>query len=603
MILLVSNVVVPVRSRSCNSLDDRYVDLPFLGKASIIGCMTIIRIANGTVYDPANSVNGVVRDIWIEGGKIIATPTAELSASKTIDATGYIVMPGGVDIHAHIAGPKVNAARKMRPEDKRKAPPVRRTALTRSGTTGSVPSTFATGYLYAGMGYTTAFDAAVPPLGARHAHEEFHDTPIIDKGFFVLMGNNHFALQQISALASDPHGASARLKGFAAWLLDAAKAYAIKLVNPGGVEVWKELRAGNVTSLDDEVPAFKVTPRQIIQSLAQTAMDLGLPHPVHVHCNNLGLPGNWRTTLETMQALEGRSAHLTHIQFHSYGGTTDEISEPGKAEPFCSKVQQLAEYVNHNRNLTVDVGQVMFGETTSMTGDGPLGYYLHQVTGRKWYNADTEMEAGCGIVPITYKEKSLVHALQWAIGLEWYLLVNDPWRICMSTDHPNGGSFQAYPQIIHLLMDRTYREETLKRVPPRVLERSVLRDLQREYSLEEIAIITRAAPARILGLKHKGHLGVGADADVCIYQPDADRTRMFSMPRWVLKGGEVIVDDGEIRNQVFGRTLHVSPAFDEAIVPDIRKWFEASYTIQFANYPVDESYMDHGATAVPCSSR
>ena len=71
---------------------------------------------------------------------------------------------------------------------------------------------------------------------------------------------------------------------------------------------------------------------------------------------------------------------------------------------------------------------MLFGETTSMTGDGPLGYYLHKVTGRKWTNADTEMEAGCGIVPITYKEKSFVHALQWAIGLEWYLLVNDPWQ-------------------------------------------------------------------------------------------------------------------------------------------------------------------------------
>ena len=72
---------------------------------------------------------------------------------------------------------------------------------------------------------------------------------------------------------------------------------------------------------------------------------------------------------------------------------------------------ELADYVNAHPNLTVDVGQVLFGETTSMTGDGPLGYYLHKVTGRKWFNADTEMEAGCGIVPITYKEKSFVHAL------------------------------------------------------------------------------------------------------------------------------------------------------------------------------------------------
>src|SRR4029450_7618157 len=133
-------------------------------------------------------------------------------------------MAGGVDMHATIAGPKVTVARKMRPEDKRKAPPVRRTAFTRSGTTGSVPSTFATGYLYAGMGYTTAFDAAIPPLSARHAHEEFHDTPVIDKGFFLLFGNNHYVLQQIAK------GENERLRAFVGWLLSAGKGYAVKLV-------------------------------------------------------------------------------------------------------------------------------------------------------------------------------------------------------------------------------------------------------------------------------------------------------------------------------------------------------------------------------------
>jgi formylmethanofuran dehydrogenase subunit A len=556
----------------------------------------LLKIAGGTVYDPINHVDGVVQDVWIQDGKVIAPPVAagpglpEVRPDRVIDAAGLVVMPGGVDMHAHISGPKVNLARKMRPEDKRRAPPIRRTPLTRSGTTGSVPSTFATGYLYAGLGYTTAFDAAIPPLGARHAHEEFHDTPLIDKGFFLLFGNNHYVLRQI--YANEPE----RLRHFVAWLLQAARAYAVKLVNPGGVEAWKE-GGDNVHGLDEPVAHFHVTPRQIITSLAQTAMDLGLPHPVHVHCNNLGLPGNWRTTLGTMEALEGRRAHLTHIQFHSYGG---DANDQGK---FCSRVPQLAEYVNSHPNLSVDVGQVLFGETTSMTADGPLGYYLHKVTGRKWTNADTELEAGCGIVPITYKEKSLVHALQWAIGLEWYLLVNDPWRIAMSTDHPNGGSFLAYPEIVQLLMDRTYRQEVLKRVPPRVLERSVLKDLDREYSLYEIAIITRASPARLLGLPHKGHLGIGADGDVAVYTPGADRRAMFQLPRFVIKGGEVVVEQGEVRRELFGQTLHVATAWDEGAVPDIKKWFESYYTVQFANYPVDERYLPHGAVAVPAGRR
>jgi formylmethanofuran dehydrogenase subunit A len=550
--------------------------------------MTILKIAGGTVYDPTHHIDGVVMDLWVRDGKMAAAPSdpTELP-SKILNAAGLVVMPGGVDMHAHIAGPKVNVARKMRPEDKRKAPMVRRTPLTRSGTTGSVPSTFATGYLYAGMGYTTAFDAAIPPLGARHAHEEFHDTPVIDKGFFILMGNNHYAMRQIAA------GEREKLRAFTAWLLAAAKAYAIKLVNPGGVEVWKG-GADNVHGLDDIVAAFNVTPRQIIQALAETAMDLGLPQPVHIHCNNLGLPGNWRTTLATMEALEDRRAHLTHIQFHSYGGGDEDEGT------FCSHVPELAAYVNAHKNLTVDVGQVLFGETTSMTGDGPLGYYLHKVTGRKWFNGDTEMEAGCGIVPITYKDRSFVHSLQWAIGLEWYLLVDDPWRIAMSTDHPNGGSFLAYPQIVQLLMDRTYREEVIKRMPAKARANCVLPDLTREYTLNEIAIITRASPARMLGLPHKGHLGIGADADITIYTPGQDKRAMFELPRFVLKGGQVVVEQGEIRCAIEGRTLHVAPAYDLERMPEIKKWFEAYYTIQFANYPVDRHHLSQGGAEIKC---
>ena len=543
--------------------------------------MSSLRITGGTIYDPANGIDGQVGDIWIVDGQVVETPVdPAASADRTIDATGLVVMPGGIDMHCHIAGPKVNTARKMIPEDKRNSDPVHRTRLTRSGTGGSVPSTFATGYLYAGLGYTTAFDAAVPPLGARHAHEELADTPIIDKGFYVLMGNNHYVMKQLA------NGEPGLLKAYIAWLLNSTKGYTAKLVNPGGVEIWKS-GGGNARGIDDTVDHFEVTPRQIIQGVAGAVHELGLPHPVHIHCNNLGMPGNHATTMETMKSLEGHRGHLTHIQFHSYDGDPDDQST------FGSRVEELAEYVNTHDNLTVDVGQVMFANTTSMTGDGPLGYYLHQVTGRKWFSGDTEMEAGCGIVPIVYKQKSLVHALQWAIGLEWYLLVDDPWRIAMSTDHPNGGSFQAYPEIISLLMDRERRLEVLAGAPPAVADRCLLKDLDREYTLGEIAIITRAAPARMLGLSHKGHLGPGADGDVTLYSPDDDIQRMFELPRYVFSRGELIVDDAQILQDTRGRTLHVAPEYDLEAVDDIQAWFEKTYSIQFRNYPVDDHYLEN----------
>jgi formylmethanofuran dehydrogenase subunit A len=545
-------------------------------------------IAGGYVYDPTNGVDGQVKDLWISGGKIIEPPSdPSVRPTRTLNAAGLVVMPGGIDMHCHIAGPKVNAARKMRPEEKRNAEKIHRTAVSHSGTMGSVPSTFATGYKYIGLGYTTAFDAAVPPLSARHTHEEFEDTPCIDKGFYVLMGNNHYVMKA----ARD--GDQERLQNFTGWLLGAAKAYACKLVNPGGVEVWKQQASGNVRQIDENVEHFDVTPRQVIQAMSRAVDALKLPHSVHIHANNLGMPGNWTTTLETMRSLEGFRGHMTHIQFHSYGGgDADEHT-------FSSKVAPLAEYVNANPNITVDVGQVLFGKTTSMTGDGPLGYYLANIYKTKWFSADTEMEAGCGIAPIEYKNKSLVHALQWAIGLEWYLMVQDPWRVVMSTDHPNGGSFLAYPQIIRLLMDRTYREEALKLVHPAVRERSQLADLKREYSLSEIAIITRAGPARILGLKNKGHLGPGADADITIYTPHENKETMFSLPRYVIKSGRILVEEGDIREEHLGNLLHVAPGYDLGAEADISEWFEDCYSIRFRNYPVGDAY-SHAAQCIPC---
>ena len=546
------------------------------------------KIAGGYVYDPRNGIDGQVHDLWIKDGKIVAPPAdPKIRPTRTLNAAGLTVMPGGIDMHCHIAGPKVNTARKLRPEEKRQAAPVPRTSRTHSGTMGSVPSTFATGYKYAGLGYTTAFDAAVPPLSARHAHEEFEDTPCIDKGFYVLMGNNHFVMKSIQDQAPE------RLKSFVAWLLGAAKGFTPKLVNPGGVEVWKHHQGGNVNRVDQPVDHYGVTPRQIIREMARTVDELALPHSVHIHANNLGLPGNWDTTLQTMDSLEGHRGHITHIQFHSYGGGDED------EDTFNSKVAPLAEYVNSHDNITVDVGQVMFGETTSMTGDGPLGYFLHNVYGTKWFSADTELESGCGIAPIKYRNKSLVHALQWAIGLEWYLMVDDPWRVVMSTDHPNGGSFLAYPQIIRLLMDRTYRGDVLKTVNPAIRERCQLADLDREYTLNEIAIITRAGPAKILGLDHKGHLGVGADADITIYTPHENKETMFELPRYVIKGGQIVVEEGEIRENIFGKTLHVAPEYDTDVEDQISEWFEQYYSVRFRNYPVSEHYL-HDPHQVEC---
>jgi formylmethanofuran dehydrogenase subunit A len=542
----------------------------------------VLRIAQGRVYDPANGIDGEVRDVCLDGGRVVEDVPAN---APRIDASGMVVMPGGVDIHAHIAGSAVNASRKLAPEEHR-ADVLDRSAVTRSGTGGTVPSTFATGYRYALLGYTTVVDAATPPLLARHTLAELRDTPIVDAAFLVLMGNNLSLFELIRD--------GGPLAEAVAWWLEATGGYGVKLVNPGGVEMWKHGNR-NVTSLDDEVEGLGVTPRRVLEAIAGAVDELGLPHPVHVHCNNLGVAGNWRTTLETLDTLVGRRAHLAHLQFHAYGG------EPGKRPR--SRAPELADHLDAHPEHSADVGQVMFGPATTMTADAPVSALLRDITGGKWVNADLEAETGCGIVPFAYRERNYVHALQWAIGLELFLLSRDPWRVVLSTDHPNGGSFLSYPRLIRLLMDREFRNEQIERVNQKAIGRTVLRDrIEREYTLGEIAIITRAGPARLLGLADKGHLGVGADADVTVYVENEDREQMFSRPRFVIKGGRVIVEDGELREAPAGNLLRVAAEQDDAIERTLAPLFEEHYTVQLANYPVREPWLLEPARRIAAGS-
>lgn len=524
-------------------------------------------IKNGLVYDPLNKIDGEKMDLFIEKGKIV-----ESAGGKVIDASGLVVFPGGVDIHAHIAGSKVNAGRLLRPEDHRREF-IQKTDVTRSGTGYSIPTTFATGYKYGMLGYTTVMEAAVPPLTARHTHEELADTPIIDKGTYILMGSNHFVMKYIR------DGEFEKLKNFVAFLLKATRGYAIKLVNPGGVENWKWGRS--VENIDEAVENYNITPREVITNLAKVNEELKLPHSIHVHCNNLGSPGNFKTTLETMDALKER-IHITHIQFSSYAGEN--------WRSFASGVPEIADYINKSKHVTCDVGQVIFGDTTTMTADGPWQYALHKLSGNKWSNGDVEMETGSGVVPYVFRKKSLVNAIQWAIGLELFLMIKDPWRIYLTTDHPNAGPFYNYPQIIAWLMSKKERDKNLKEIHKAASSRTMLSGIDREYSLYEIVTITRAATTKTLGLKNKGHLGIGADADVAIYRFDEGNIKKsFSSAKYLIKGGEIVIKDGIVVKDLIGKTFWVDAAGE--VTDEIRESFSKYYTVSLENYPVEDSYL------------
>jgi len=536
-------------------------------------------------------------DIAVRDGKIVEGVNEK--KAEHIDASGMIVMPGGVDIHCHIAGAEVNSGRLLRPEDHFKDVEAK-TAVTRSGVGHSIPSTFTTGYRYARMGYTTIMNPSMPPLEARHTHEELDDTPMLDKATYPLLGDWWFVLEYLRDNRIEECAAHI------AWMMTAIKGYAIKIVNPGGLEAWGY--GGNVKNIDDPVPYFNITPREIIRGLCKVNRLLNMPHTIHVHTNNLGKPGNYVTALETMKCVEDLAKgerpviHITHCQFSAFKG--DDWRTMG------SGAEEIANYVNQHSHVTIDMGQVIFTDTTTMTADGPFQYRLYQLSGNKWVNHDVETETSAGIVPFRYKRKSPVHATQWSIGLELALLIKDPWRIYLTTDHPNGGPFTAYPRIISWLMSRTAREKTIRKIAKRARRNSLLPSIKREYNFFEIATVTRAGQAKALGLTWKGHLGVGADADIAIYSMNPELVDpskkyktvriAFQMAAYTIKGGEVVAKDGEILKSIYGKTfwVNVNSSLSMDVGADMKRRFREYWTVEYVNYPIPESFLTASAPIV-----
>jgi formylmethanofuran dehydrogenase subunit A len=441
------------------------------------------------------------------------------------------------------------------------------------------------------MGYTACFEPAMLPINARQAHMEMADTPMVDKGAYALLGSDDFFLRMLSTKKDQE-----AISDYVGWIINATQAMAIKVVNPGGISAFKFNQ--RKLDLDEKNKHYGVTPREILITLSRAVRELGIPHPLHVHGCNLGVPGNMQTTLDTITAVEGMPLHLTHIQFHSYGTEGDQ--------KFSSGAAQIAEAVNANPNISIDVGQILFGQTVTASGDSMLQYAGHwHADPNKWVVMDIECDAGCGVVPYKYKDKSFVNALQWAIGLEIFLQVNDPWRVFLTTDHPNGAPFTSYPHLIRLLMDRSFRNDMLSTINKQAAAVSILDSLDREYSLYEIAIMTRAAPARSLGLKNRGHLGAGAAADITIYDNLNNKEKMFSKPVYVFKDGELIVQNGKIVKVINGNTHTLRPEYDKSIERSLKKYFDKYQTVKLGNFKIDDDeILEHGNDKIiiqPCT--
>ena len=225
-----------------------------------------IRLENALCVDGVGKSE--IRDVVLEGTSIAKGSGslafgANSSSEVRYDLSGCMLVSGGIDLHTHIGGGKVNVARLLLPElvqnSRSRTQLVDERHQAIAPLSSPVPGTLETGRRYLQMGYTACFEPAVLPANARHAHAEMEDTPWLDTGGYLLMGNDRLLLDWIRIGVPQQ-----QINDYVAWMIRAHQCCAVKVVNAGGIDAFKFNQRS--LDVDDLHVHYQITPRQILKS-------------------------------------------------------------------------------------------------------------------------------------------------------------------------------------------------------------------------------------------------------------------------------------------------------------------------------------------------
>lgn len=241
----------------------------------------------------------------------------------------------------------------------------------------------------------------------------------------------------------------------------------------------------------------------------------------HVHLPHLAQGESLGTLEKFLKRLSGRRCHLSHVSHYAFE------TRDGKLFPAGGRAaEMLARYPN----VTVDCGPIVFGPALTFTADEDLAHRVLFSGGRGLIGNPKSRFISS---PYTFKKENRIDSLLWINGMEFLLSAQNLKSVSLSIDFPSGGAIEGYPHIIACLMDAEKRGLFLSGLNPESVESSSLKNNAREFTLSEIATITRLAPAIVAGKKNRDLDKWAVDA--VVYEDMKDREKMFATPRYVIR--------------------------------------------------------------------
>lgn len=503
--------------------------------------MDRLMIKNGVVFDPINNIDGEIKDILIESGKIVEKFSNETDV-KEIDAKGKTVIPSAVDIHTHVASQQVNWARLLGTNNNKFK------EIWRGLTLKNIAKN------YISNGYTFILEANVFPSLAKQTIFDFKQLPVLDKAM-LLNVSNFWPLE-----LEFQRGKIDDMAIFLSDLLSKTYGFGIKIYNPFENENWnfRELRE----DISQMGRLYNFSALDVYENAVKCVENLGLPHSTHAHIegyeNEIG-KRNLITVLEKIKSLNIETSqnadsdlkrkqilHIAHANAYNFDGNNEN----------------LINFLNENQNFDIDVGFVGFNQINPViTSDRRLinSMLTEDINEnpRKLISSAVEFEGDFFITMRNFSKDNYKDCVLWSNALDLALNIRNKFQVSFSLNFPNYANLSDIPEIVTWLVSKDARENFMKDMNDEFLNNNSLSNNDKVLNFSDFVCITRASPAKSLGLTNiKGNLGSNADGDLNILDININEIdisknpeklkRALSNIEYVVKSGKIIKKQKEI---------------------------------------------------------
>lgn len=536
-------------------------------------------VKNGIVYDPVNHIEGEVKDILIESGKIVSKFSNDVDVQE-IDASGKTVVPAALDIHTHVASQQLNWARLIGTHNKQFL----------SYWKGLTLEHIARSYL--ANGFTFVLEANVYPSLSKHTIFDLTRIPVLDSAFLLNISNFWpLELEFQRGLVED--GAAVL-----SYLLKEVKAFGIKAYNPFESENWNwKLEREN---LNEKGRLYNFSPMDVYINLLKFVEDLGLPHSLHTHVEGYESDIGKTNLNELLEKINGLGL--------SSKGSRTQIFHLAHASSYAKDGDNsgLIDFYNTHQNYDLDLGFIGFNSVNPLvTSDRRLINNLTKETNSyQVVRFATEFEGDLFASLRKFEKQNYNHCNIWANAYELALKIKNKWQLQLSINYPNYADVLDIPEIASLLLSNSARKDYMSDMNKEFLKKHSLVSEDQSLSFQDLITITRASPAKSLGISHiKGSLNEGNDGDLNIIdlnplemnlEKDYKQTRdSLSHIEYVIKAGRIIKSKDQFDLTEKGHILWASGKVKKDDVKLLfkrkKEFFEKYYSLFIKSYSTSVS--------------